>query len=99
MIARSAGDSFGAQRAGELVAREAVEVVGVVAERIKVPNRTAVFRQTGWLDAANFFEAGCEIIGVLLATSGFAQQLLELLEKNHRLELLHAIVTAAREEL
>ena len=78
---------------------QSVEMLRVVSERIEMPDRPAVFRQTRRLDAGNLFQVGAQIVRVLAPARGFLHQLVELLHEDHGLELLHPVVAAAGEKL
>src|SRR5438034_4974557 len=70
----------------------------VISKWIEMPDRPAVFRQPRRLDAGNLLQVDAQVVRVLASARGFLHQLVELLHKNHSLELLHPIVAAASEE-
>src|SRR5688572_24084701 len=72
-------------------------MLGVVAEGKQMPNRAAVLGQAHRLDAGDLAQLGREIVGVFLPARGFLKKLIELLEQDHRLKLLHGVIAAADE--
>ena len=75
-VTAAAGDAFVVERSDELVTGKPVELLRVVAERVEMPDRLAVFQQTRWLDAGNLLEIDGQVVGVLAPASGFLYQLL-----------------------
>src|SRR6184192_297167 len=73
-------------------------MIRVVPEWIEVPDGPAAFGQPRRMDAGNLFQVCAQVVRVLASARGFLHQLVELLHKNHSLELLHPIVAAASEE-
>src|SRR5439155_14343522 len=98
VIAARTGDAFGVERLKEPVARQPVEMRRVVSEWIEMPDRPAVFGQPHRPDAGNLFQVCAQVVRVLTPAFGFPHQLVELLQENHGLELLHPIVASAGEK-
>jgi hypothetical protein len=93
----TAGNAFGRHGFGELIAREAVEMGGIIAERIEMPDRATVFREPDGGDAGDLGELAGEVIGALTAEFGFLDEFVELQAEEDGLGLGHAVVIAARE--
>lgn len=97
VISGAAWHAFGVEGSDEFVAAEPVELVGVVAERVEVPDWLAVCWEADCLDARDGFESFSEMLGVGAADFSFLDEFIELLHEDDGLELLHAVVAAARE--
>ena len=91
------GNPLGVQRGDELVPRQAVELLGVVAQGKQMPDGAAAFGQSRRSDAGNLLQVLDQVIGIRAADGGLRDQLVDLLHEHGRLEMLHAIVDAAGE--
>src|SRR5207245_3479780 len=97
LVTGQTGDTFGPHRLDELLAGQAVELVGVVPEWVEMPDGLAVLGQARRQDAGDLLQRGGEARGVFAAPNRVLAQLVELLQEHSRLEVLHADVAAARE--
>src|SRR5262249_4179159 len=98
MITARTGNAFGVERLKEFVPAQTTEVLGVISDRVEMPDRAAVLRQTRRLEAGDFFQMRAQVVRVLAAARGFLDQLVKLLQEHHSLELLHAVVAAPGEK-
>ena len=96
-IDSAAGNSLGRHRPHELIAGQTVEMGGIVAEGIEMPDRPAVVREPHRGDAGNVREVRGEVIGTASTEFGFLDEFIELESEKDCLGLGHPVIVAAGE--